>query len=226
MKAEDHLGLIPFVISKYFPYAMTKQDLFDDYFQEGCIGLIIACNRYDERKGTFTTYAVSHIWGEIMNYKTRFEYSPLYVSRKIKMRSQKIHKLEGQGYNDSEICNLLEITEDELNEIKRFSPFTQSLQSMIYNNNTDSSQIYLQEMLPSNIDVEDEVIKRNMLKEAFVEVKQKTNERDYQIFILSLRGFTQREIGKKLKVSQPQISRILSRIKKITSEIQEKVEVL
>lgn len=225
MKVEDHIGLVPFVINRYFPYAMTKQDLFDDYFQEGCIGLIIACNRYDERKGTFTTYAVSHIWGEIMNYKTRFEYSPLYVSRKIKMRSQKIHKLEGQGYNDSEICNLLEITEDELNEIKRFSPFTQSLQSMMYNNDTDSSQIRLQDMLPSDIDVEDKVIKRDVLKEVLREVKQKTNGRDYQVFILRIKGFTQREISQKVGISQPQVSRILSRIKKITSEIQERVEV-
>ena len=56
----DNLGLVGFVIQRYFKplwITMSREDK-EDFYHEGCIGLIEAAQKYKPGKMAFTTFAV------------------------------------------------------------------------------------------------------------------------------------------------------------------------
>ena len=60
---EQYDGLVKGVIWKYFK--TFSENLYDDMYQAGCIGLIEAAKGYDESKGKFSTHAYAWIFKEI-----------------------------------------------------------------------------------------------------------------------------------------------------------------
>ena len=46
----DNLNLVHFILKKTF-HMSPYQTEYDDYYQEGCIGLILSAMRFDESKG-------------------------------------------------------------------------------------------------------------------------------------------------------------------------------
>ena len=59
----DNLGLVGFTIQKYFkPHwiVMSREDK-EDFYHEGCIGLIKAAQRYELSEAAFATFAVACI---------------------------------------------------------------------------------------------------------------------------------------------------------------------
>jgi len=69
MNPEDHIRLVKYII-KSFP---SPNDIErDDWFQDGCVGLVKACKSFDSSKGcTFATYACRCILNELkMAYRT------------------------------------------------------------------------------------------------------------------------------------------------------------
>lgn len=93
----------------------------DDIFQEGCIGLIKALEKYDPDKGVkFSTYAVSYILGEIRAYLRRSGHI-LKVSRSYhehrRQLLDKIDELEqklGRHPRIEELVNALELPKEEI----------------------------------------------------------------------------------------------------------------
>lgn len=79
----DNLNLVPYLINKYIHISPTSQD-YSDYYQEGCVGLVLAASRYDSsRKIKFSTYASQYILSYLYNYK--YLYLPVikYPRRRI-----------------------------------------------------------------------------------------------------------------------------------------------
>ena len=69
----DNIALVGYVISRLnidFPQGMTE----DDIFQEGCIGLIMAADRYSPDKGSFSNYACIRIRGAILDGIARYQW--------------------------------------------------------------------------------------------------------------------------------------------------------
>lgn len=62
---EDNVGLVHLVINTRWS---TYKDLYEDFFQEGCLGLSRAVQIYDETKGAFSTIAYHYINGYIIRY--------------------------------------------------------------------------------------------------------------------------------------------------------------
>ncbi len=63
---EKNLPLVTYTLRKYFAPNACE---WDDLFQEGCIGLIQAVDRFNPDLGyTFSTYACRLIWGRATNY--------------------------------------------------------------------------------------------------------------------------------------------------------------
>lgn len=59
---------LPLVYSMIKRFSRERED-FDDLFQEGCLGLLKALQRFDPEKGTaFSTYAAYFILGEVRSY--------------------------------------------------------------------------------------------------------------------------------------------------------------
>lgn len=81
----DNLNLVPYCINTRFSNTPEFTSEWDDLYQEGCIGLIKAAERFDETKSSFSTYALSYITGYIqMYYRSRSSrFHGMKLSRKI-----------------------------------------------------------------------------------------------------------------------------------------------
>ncbi|WP_434302634.1 sigma-70 family RNA polymerase sigma factor [Clostridium botulinum] len=89
INAEEHLNLVHSIASKRYSQFKHKYT-YEDLFQEGCVGLMKAANRFDSNRGIkFSTYAYLYVDGAILimarddkwygkNRKERFEKSAPY----------------------------------------------------------------------------------------------------------------------------------------------------
>lgn len=67
----NNLGLVHHCIKKYIHLYPNHQD-YDDYYQEGCVGLVEASIRFDLSKGfKFASFASSYIYGYLLDYKNK-----------------------------------------------------------------------------------------------------------------------------------------------------------
>lgn len=66
----EDLKLVGFVIQKYFKstWAAMSREEKEDFFQEGCIGLIRAAKKYNPEKTAFSTFAASCIINTLRHY--------------------------------------------------------------------------------------------------------------------------------------------------------------
>ena len=63
---EEHINLVCFVVKKYFHRKKIVND-YDDLVAMGNIGLVVACQLFDEKKGIrFSTFAGRCIFNGIM----------------------------------------------------------------------------------------------------------------------------------------------------------------
>lgn len=77
-KAEDHLKLVHKITHRY---SKRNRMEYDDIFQEGCIGLMRACEEYKEGAVPFSAFAGMHIEFSIKTalYKSGIMHTPAYV---------------------------------------------------------------------------------------------------------------------------------------------------
>lgn len=76
----DNLNLVHYVLHKYH-YDQLGSDMYQDLYQEGCIGLILAVDRFDPTRSIqFSTYAVPYIVGYIKKY-LRYATTPIRTAR-------------------------------------------------------------------------------------------------------------------------------------------------
>lgn len=65
----NNLKLVHYCVRKYIHINHSNQD-YEDYYQEGCLGLCVAAKNFDIRKGfKFSSYAASYIHGYLLTYK-------------------------------------------------------------------------------------------------------------------------------------------------------------
>ncbi|AUN11229.1 sigma-70 family RNA polymerase sigma factor [Clostridium botulinum] len=89
VNAEEHLGIVYAITNKRYKQFKHKYS-YEDLFQEGCLGLMKAANRFNSSRGIkFSTYAYPYVDGQILrmiesdkwygkNRKERFEKSAPY----------------------------------------------------------------------------------------------------------------------------------------------------
>lgn len=113
----DNLNLVPYLINKYIHVSPTSQD-YSDYYQEGCVGLVLAASRYDNnRKIKFSTYAASYILGYLYNYK--YLYLPIikYPRRRINNKKKvAMYVADNPDATPAKIMDDLKLTSDEFIE--------------------------------------------------------------------------------------------------------------
>lgn len=74
----DNIALVHYLVKKYARY---NKHNYEDYVQNGCIGLWLAAQRYNDRGATFSTFAASYILGYIRRQYSDFECSPMKLNR-------------------------------------------------------------------------------------------------------------------------------------------------
>jgi RNA polymerase sigma factor (sigma-70 family) len=73
IRAEDHLGLVAYVVRLQTPRHLLRERPINDMdeFQIGCIGLLGAIRRFDPAKGTFLAFARKTIEGTLKDWRKK-----------------------------------------------------------------------------------------------------------------------------------------------------------
>ena len=185
----DHLYLVEILIKK-FKYSYLDRD---DLRQAGLMGLFQAALHFDKNKNVlFSTYATYYVIGEI----------------KKEIRNNRLLKL-------NEKINKIKVLLNSNNTIEEISNQTGYSKELINEALISSDRIvYLEDQNNCNNPI---VANNNdfyeQLKQRIEEISQSNDKKIQRIaFVLYLRYFeklTQKEIGKRLNLSQSQVSRLL-----------------
>lgn len=209
---EDNLRLVHYIVRKF---GDLPKETYEDYFQEGCIYLTLAAERFDTSKGfTFSTFAANYIYNGIRRYRRECndDFNGLKVGRGLR---DKMSKLSYVAYNnglDLESKEDKALILDYLGVDDFEIPSVSSLDIEIKGKDDSSASQY--EVIPdSSKPFTDELFDCDL--QAYLDfIKPKVSEKVYEIINFSLLEYqttgityTQRELAKLLDVSQSYVSR-------------------
>lgn len=207
IKVEEHLKLVHYTLNKYHKGVLAtinnRNISYDDLFQMGCLGLLLAKNRWNSELSSFPTYAVATINNEIKKY-FRDHNTPIKFSRLAKSAA-----LQMKGEVDVTIETIMEktnctkyVAEQAVAYMKNYT--IGSLDKKI--KDSDDSDT-LGEVIPDSNKID---LEFNIMYKEFIET---LNERRKAILQMKIDGYSQTYIGKALNISQPHVSREVKAIK-------------
>lgn len=192
---------------------------YDDYYQEGCIGLILSAMRFDESKGfKFATYAYKMICGCIQRYK-RDRQNFVRLPRDKYTLIMKVIQLSSQGYTLAEIEEVTGYSGLDIQQAISLSNFDSLDRTIIDDSNHDVS---LSEVVSDSINDYEEMLSEEHIFECIPKVSEALSQDLYRniweewIYALYYgEKLTQEYFSMKYGISQAQVSRILRNCKKI-----------
>ena len=199
---EKNIGLIWCVVKRFYGRGAEPEDLF----QIGSIGLLKAIDKFDfSYEVQFSTYAVPMISGEIRRFlrddgMIKVSRSLRELSYKSLLAREKMTRILGREPTLKELSEELQIDCEEIVQAMESSVEVESIYKPIHQK--EGSEILL-------------MLDRIVLKEVLetLEAKERTI-----IYLRYFAGKTQAEIGKKMGMSQVQVSRtekkVLERMRK------------
>jgi RNA polymerase sporulation-specific sigma factor len=212
---KGNLRLVLSVIRRF----QNSSENADDLFQIGCIGLIKAIDNFDTTlQVKFSTYAVPMISGEIRRFlrddgMIKVSRSLRELSYKSLLAREKMTRILGREPTLKELSEELQIDCEEIVQAMESSVEVESIYKPIHQK--EGSEILLMDKLEEKDRQEEKVLDRIVLKEVLetLEAKERTI-----IYLRYFAGKTQAEIGKKMGMSQVQVSRtekkVLERMRK------------
>ena len=205
---KDNSGLVWNIIKRFIGRGYET----DDLYQIGTIGLIKAIKRFDTNlEVQLSTYAVPYILGEIKRFIR--DDGIIKVSRQTKELAIKIKMLQGEYLNkkgkDITISELSEILDIPMEEIAAAIESSNPVDSIDLENDSSEDNRSLIEKISTDKDDYSVLIDNIVLKDAIDEL----NEREKKIILLRFyKEQTQSQVGKKLGITQVQVSRIEKKV--------------
>ncbi len=186
---------------------------YEDLLQVGYVGLIKAINNYDPAAGTgLAGYALPCVSGEIKRY-FRDKRWQIHVKRSLqelrlaaRNATAELTQTLGHAPTEAELAERLNVTEDELREVRRAELAFQSssLDAPLADDEGSSS-------LADLIGTEDPQLEHVLDMEAVWKHLSGLPDREQQLVLMRFYGnMTQAEIGKQLGISQMHVSRLLA----------------
>lgn len=212
---EENVGLVWCIVRRYSGRGTEAEDLF----QIGSIGLLKAIDKFDLTYDVrFSTYAVPMISGEIRRFLR--DDGMLKVSRSLKEISYKACQAKEEftkKYNREptiqELSEISGIGKEELVEAMEASAEVESLHRPVYKK--DGSEVELLEKLEKEEKTEEKIIDQMFL----YSLLEKLGKEERQlIYLRYFENKTQSETGKRLGMSQVQVSRLEKKILKRMKE--------
>lgn len=183
---EEHIGLVKSIARKF------KQVEYDDAFQSGFEGLIVASQRFNEDADVqFSTYATKYIFGYINNFinQSQLMRSP----KKLKTLNTQITRYKKKGFDIEQIAEKLGVPLEEVKEAESIYNRFNSAEAIMGDN---LYKFYDKQ----KISLEDEVIEKIEVMTQFdkvMEVIQTLPRTQKEIIIERFyHGKTQAQVGK------------------------------
>ena len=212
---KENMGLVYTVAQRFLGRGCDR----DDLVQIGSIGLLKAIDKFDlSYEVQFSTYAVPMISGEIRRFLR--DDGMIKVSRSLRELSykslqarEKLTRIFGREPTLKELSEELQVDCEEIVQAMESAVEVESIYKPIHQK--EGSEILLMDKLEEKDRQEEKVLDRIVLKEVLetLEAKEKTI-----IYLRYFAGKTQAEIGKKMGMSQVQVSRtekkVLERMRK------------
>ena len=212
---EENVGLVWCIVRRYSGRGTEAEDLF----QIGSIGLLKAIDKFDLTYDVrFSTYAVPMISGEIRRFLR--DDGMLKVSRSLKeisckacLAKEEFTKKYNREPTIRELSEISGIGKEELVEAMEASAEVESLHRPVYKK--DGSEVELLEKLEKEEKTEEKIIDQMFL----YSLLEKLGKEERQlIYLRYFENKTQSETGKRLGMSQVQVSRLEKKILKRMKE--------
>ena len=223
----DNLALVNWCIKKYI---FIGDDEYDDIFQEGCVGLILAARNFKEELGyKFSTYAIQMITGTMKKYKREKsnKFGGIRVGRKVMDDLNTLSKTMKKLGVDEVTAEVILQSGLSQEDVERASITLLSKDQMISGN---TEEISFEDMLTDNKSDYEELISSEVADLIIETVKGKLSGIDVDLFeeivYTSLIGgekVKQPELAVRYGVSQALISRKLKAIRKVVNEVYNKI---
>ena len=194
----ENMPLVAAIARRYQNCGLNQEDMM----QLGSIGLLQALRRFDPDRGLcFSTYAVPLIAGEIRRFLR--DDGMVKFSREAKSLALKIERVrrERGDLTVAELSQELNVPAEDITAALASRAGALSLDAPTDEDGTDLNSF----LGSSDADTEGDALRRAELSELF----SLLSERERQVLYLRyFRDRTQAEVGKRLGLSQVQISRI------------------
>lgn len=222
----DNLNMVHWVLHKKMGLSVGHPN-YEDYFQEGCIGLILSAIRFDESKGfKFSTFAFHNIKGSIQRYKRDCE-PTVSMPGSLKDVLFKVIRYSNQGYTLSEIEQVTDTEPSDISDALNAS-YIQSIHQPLVTGKDESTST-VEDRIASQSDYIEEMLSEDHILETIQRVSDSIDNETYrgiwEEYIYSLlydEKLRQQYFVDKYGLSQAQTSRILRKYKqKFTKLLQE-----
>lgn len=206
---EENVGLVWCVVKRFYGRGTDAEDLF----QIGSIGLLKAIDKFDLSYDVkFSTYAVPMISGEIKRFLR--DDGMIKVSRSLKELSYKIFqtrealiaKLDREPTLE-ELAETMQVDKEEIVQAMEAGGEVESLYKPIHQK--EGSEIQLVDKLEEKERKEDKILDHMLLKQLLEGLEKEERQ---LIYLRYFADETQTQVGKKMGISQVQVSRMEKRI--------------
>jgi RNA polymerase sigma-B factor len=209
MLVERFLPLARQLASRY----RSSDEPFDDLFQVACLGLVKAIDRFDLDRGiAFSSFAVPTILGELKRYFRDRTWS-VRVPRDLQELSLRVERAVSELVvvlrrqpTVAEVADRVGATDEEVLEALHAAGAYKAASLEAPRGDRDAPG----DTLGDAIGIEDSLLRRAEDRVLLAQMMRRVTAREREVLLLRFVGdLTQEEIGRRIGLSQMQVSRII-----------------